>query len=324
MLCFLCLGDNSHRLDFCEEIIRYSAYRDHGVNIGVYLIVTPSPSATDRYLYLIHRRTLSVQRLATNEDWKNEDLNSFPYTHIFQNIFRNRVAKSGESNKFNVQLTPFEKSDIVEGAEFLGGDFPIETEMPNFNCQDMFESIDTHLREYAPYTCVRIGPLPKYAQPYLFRFECHIGQSSFSDLIMEDPEGGTRIYRVYGLNHIQEYISGVDIPQCQMRNNGDLYKPYYEFYANNKSKFLIPKRYGIIAVDNPNCNQTKLCTLKLSANLDNLTDKIDASVYEHEHLGRIKGRLHWFMSNSPADRFFLHLVGPMALQEMFAQEDVNV
>ena len=314
MMCFLCVGEPSLRIELVEEILRFSAYREDGVRIGANLVLTlPERQDPDLYLNLIHRRTLDKCRLASFDDWDKEKVDGeFPYSYIFRNVLKNRVVEDRRGT-LSIRIAPGEDT-TVEGVRVIapenGSDFHLE---------ELFRDLSEKDRDNAPFTCLRIGPFPKAGGSYLMRLECHIGEPSFGDLIPEDLETGTRIYKVYGPDHIRNHIESYDLPQCSVRSDSSVCQRYREFFQGIRPEnMLIPARYQIIAVDNPNGNPRQLQAMDLTNDLQDITGEIPPQIYDHAILEKIPGRLHWFASKAPGNGFFLQLSGPMALAELCA------
>jgi hypothetical protein len=312
MMCFICIGDQSLRIELIEEIIRYSAYRKHGVHVGTNLVLTLT-ACEDRNLYLIHRRTLDGCRLATIDELEKDKEKGFPYSYIFRNILEDRV-RNRQDGTLNIRLAP-DGETTVEGVRLIAPE-----NGTGFHLEEVFSYPSPSERGNAPFTCLRIGPFPNPDRSYLLRFECHIGEPSFGDLIPEDLETGTRIYKVYGPDHVRKCIESYDIPQCSVRSDPSAFREHVEFFGKiDPKRIIMPSRYQIIAVDNPNCNPRRLQALDLTNDLRDITSQIRPSFYDDDPvLRQIRGRLHWFTSNAPRSGFFLQLSGPMALAELCA------
>jgi hypothetical protein len=309
MLCFIFLGSPGFKIHLCEEIIRYSAFREHGVHIGANLVVSVQ-NPDSPYLYAVHRRCLDGIRLATHDEWQPNHQETFPYSHLFCNISTNRAAPvSGD--QWQVAMTA-DPADGIHPVKLLSAGHDAD-----FSIKD-FLPVAFDFADYVPFTCLRIGPFPQSQIPFLLRFECHIGGSSFRDLIPEDLETGTRFYKVYGPEHIRGHIQTVDLPQALARPNGDAYIPHDKFLKNfiDADGIRLPSHYGVIAVDNPNCNTARLRPLNLTDDLENLSQHIDSSIYEHFALDLLRDRVHWFMCHNKSNSFYLQLLGPMAIAEL--------
>jgi hypothetical protein len=312
MMCFICVGDQSIRIELIEEVIRFSAYREHGVHIGVNLVLTLR-ACEDPNLYLIHRRTLDDCRLATIDEWdKDRKEGGFPYSYIFRNILKDRAVDE-QDGTLTIRPAP-DAETMVKGVRLIAPEND-----PGFHLEEVFHVLSKTEHDNAPFTCLRIGPFPKAGGSYLLRLECHIGEPSYGDLIPEDYETGTRIYKVYGPDHIRKYIESYDMPRCQGQGGSAAYQEHVKYFGEIKPENIImPARYQIIAVDNPNCNPRQLRAMDLTNDLRDITDQIPPSLYDNPLLARIPRRLHWFTSEAPGKVFFLQLSGPMALAELCA------
>jgi len=307
MLCFAFFGNEQMKVSLCEEVLRYSPYKQDGVYIGAHLVVSAG-AARDRYLYAIHRRALDGLRLATRSEWDGEVL-SFPYFHVFTHLMKNRLATAGGT--LTLSLPEPDTHAALKPVQILADDGD-----GAFTVED-FLHLPPGAEHNAPYTCVRIGPFPEGEMSYLFRIECHIGGTSFTDLIPEDMATGTRLYKVYGPDYVIRHIEALDIPQAVKLPNGKDYEGHMRLFAElQPQKLILPAIYSIVAVDNPNCRPMRLQSLNLTSDLRDVSDNINPDVYKHRDLARIQGRLHWFLCDSHSQSFFLQLVGPMALAEV--------
>ena len=305
MLCFTFLGASQARIELCEEIIRYSAYREHGVHIGANLVVV-MPGEGDRYLYAIHRRHLDTVRLAEAKDWREGKEDGFPYTFVFANIGRARLTLDGDDHCL-LALSPSGADKRRLSLLVAGRGASVTNHI----------HVSDDAAAGVPFTCLRIGPFPDGPGQYLLRFECHIGGPSFTDLIPEDNTTATRIYKVYGPDHINHHIRAVDLPQAAASTMSTQYKQHHNFFESiTAERMLLPERYGIIAVDNPNCNPARLRSLNLTEDLRVISNLIDPCVYEHPIMSLVKDRVHWFCCEAPTNSFYLQLIGPMALSEL--------
>jgi hypothetical protein len=307
------VGDRSLRIELVEEILRFSAYRKDGVHVGTNLVLTVTAyEGPYLYLKLIHRRTLDHCRLATTDDWdkhKKED-GRFPYSYIFRNILEDRVLDKPDGT-LTIRPAP-DRETTVKDVQLIT---PENT--AGFHLEDELPDLSEKERDNAPFTCLRIGPFPRAGGSYLLRFECHIGEPSFGDLIPEDMETGTRIYKVYGPDHIKNHIESYDLPRCSVGSDSAPYQKHREFFQGIKPENMImPARYQIIAVDNPNGDPRQLQAMDLTNDLRDITNQIPPSLYDHPVLKQIQNRLHWFTSEAPGNGFFLQLSGPIALAEL--------
>jgi hypothetical protein len=248
-------------------------------------------------------------RLAEAHVWDTLE-EEFPYSFIFGNILPGRVCSN--NGTLSIRLSPDAAEQTVDGVRAIGAD-----SHPGFGVKEHFQYPSSEARDFSPFTCVRIGPFPAEGGRFLLRLECHIGEPSFGDLIPEDRETGTRTYKVYGPDHIFKHIAAFDIPQCLASVHKDTYRKAVEFFtAIDKSRVVMPSRYGIIAIDNPNCNPRQLHARDLTDDLRDITADIPQSLYDHDVLAKIPNRLHWFTCDVPSRGFFLQLSGPMALAEL--------
>jgi hypothetical protein len=315
MLCFDFIGDPTVEVSLCEETILYSAHREDGVWIGANIIVRWIPGKSP-YLYAVHRRALDRIGVASRAAWK-KDPEGFPYTHVFSAIAERRLQPNADGS-FRVKMPA--SLELEERCSIL----PSGDGTP-FSAVDTFSGGDSSHPD-APFTHIQIGPFPQQESFYLFRIECHIAGDSYHDLIPEYPETGTRLYRVYGPEHIRRDIQLLDLPGSKARLTPSAYERYVELFdsfaappkPDALSGRLVPKTYAIVAVDNPNCSPARLRPIDLTDDLHDISNRIDPRVYDHPALARIRGRFHWFVSDQPSQRFHLQLVGPMALSEITA------
>ena len=307
MQCFEFFGEPSMRVDLCEETIRYSAYREDGVHIGASLVVTPG-DANDRTLYAVHRRALDGLEGAPPGDWLT-DVEGFPYAYVFSHIVENRLGREGEE-AWAVKL--FRGQRYIRQTETLTVRAVGESPSGGFRIADHLVA-KAGMPNAAPYTCLKIGPFPDGASSFLFRFECHIGGSAYSDLIPEDIETATRRYNVYGPEHIHREIETLDIPRAMADFPGK-FDYHVEFFKSlTEDRRLIPMEYSVVAIDNPNCNPARLRCLNMTPDMRDVSGQIAAEVYSHPLLEAIKGRIHWFVCDKPSGLFYLQLSGPMAV-----------
>ena len=131
MLCFVCVGEPSTRIHLVEEIIRYSAYREHGVYIGANILLT-STADLDPYLHLIHRRTLDHPHVAPLAAWDaSKQERGFPYSYVFRSLLPRRVAQK-EDRTLAVRLTPGDEATL-DNVQLVGTGPNV-----NFRCEEVF------------------------------------------------------------------------------------------------------------------------------------------------------------------------------------------
>ncbi len=313
MLCFEFIGDGRIELLLCEEAIRYSAVRGEGVQIGATVIVKNVP-AEDPYLYAIHRRALSHIRMAPRDSWTDRET-GFPYSHIFKSISDGRLSLANDGAYiFQFAATDDDATRVTLLPDSSARKFCAIEQMANG------ESADPD----APFSLVRLGPFPPGNGPFLFRFEFTVSGSSYDDLVPEYQETATRLYRVYGPEHIRRDIPLIDIPQALARHGNERFQKHAEFFDSIPSeRRIVAQRYSIVAVDNLNCNPARLRCIDLTSDLRDMTDAIDASVYDHPYLSAISGRIHWFVSERPSRRFYLQLSGPMSIDDLLGAASTN-
>lgn len=295
MLCFKFYKEGDISINLCEEIIRYSAYREDGIYIGVVMIVkTESPNSS---LLAIHRRSLVGLKII-----KVSDMDCFPYLFIFAKLRNLRLNEEGHG------FIPLSKEGMLIPPETTLFNFDDEKK---FNFYDCSTQIPKKLKSYAPFTCLRIGPFPDAPGTYIFAYECKIEDPTFGDLVFEDNESITRRYKVYGPTHIHREIRAIDLPKAI--DISEAFIEYAEYY-NKILKMVqaVPKQYSIVAIDNPNCNPDRLRCVTMSSNLKDQTKQICDDIYKNPILGSIKNRVYWFVCEQPSDDFFLHLSGPIA------------
>jgi hypothetical protein len=245
------------------------------------------------------------------DEW-SKDSQDFPYTFLFKNVSPERVIQD-DNGLSAIRIAPSDAHQSKVVARIVG-----QGSANGFSISDNFLVNEKVLGD-VPFTCLRLGPFPSEQNFFLMRFECHIGGSSFSDLIPEDLDSATRLYRVYGPDHIFRHIGAVDMPQALASSNAsafDAHAALMETLREHPERIILPRRYSIIAVDHPNCRPATLKTLELTEDLRCLTSQISQHVYENPTLGLIKDRLHWFLCDSPSKGFFLQLAGPMALSDL--------
>jgi hypothetical protein len=312
MLCFEFCGDPHIKIGLCEETICYSAYRKEGLKLAATIAVTPGDSE-DRIIYALHPRELDVVSLGS---WKDTPPEQFPYySYLFSNIAKKRLFSCGQGM---YELKTF------RGGNTLSTEPPVVVqalgpENPKFRVKDQFARLSSKVRANAPYTCLEIGPFPEGNATYLLRAECRLGQSSFQDLIPEDEVTGTRLYRVYGPEHIHGQIRSVHMPRCMVSSNPGDFTPYEDFLDETlgTKEIIVPNEYSIVAVDNPNCNPARLHCIDLTNDLFDVTTNVDGDIYDgREMLQGIRDRIHWFVTRHPSPQFFLQLVGPMAISDI--------
>jgi hypothetical protein len=315
MLCFQFVGDESSQVILCEETIQYSAYRKDGVRAGANVVIRYRPSGKP-YVYAIHRRAFGHLRIASSETWVSEE-SGFPYSFIFSNICKERLRRRPDGS-FGLRAQGLASEE--ERLEILPNQ-----DAPDFAAvEEMTAGSD--LDPEAPFSLIRLGPFPQREGLFLLRFEFSISGTSFTDLIPEYHDTAARLYRVYGPDHIMREISLVDLPQA-LSQDAERYARYKaRFDAFSPQSLLVPRLYSIIAVDNPNCNPARLHCIDITADLRDLTSKIDVSLYQHPYFQRqkIDGRLHWFLSDKPNRGFYLQLLGPMALTDVVMPTVENV
>ena len=152
MLCFAFLGAPGARIQLCEEVIRFSAYRNDGVHIGATVIVSLGDSG-DRYLYAIHRRLLDGVCLTSPAEWAGNQ-QGFPLSHIFSTIIPARLAPQG-NGIYSVRLGPLGNvEDTLQAVRAIG-----KTVDNAFDITDHIP-VREEARDHVPYTCLRIEPLP--------------------------------------------------------------------------------------------------------------------------------------------------------------------
>lgn len=306
MLCFQFIGDRSVRVRLCEETIRYSAVRAHGVLVGANVVASWDGNG-EPYLYALHRRAFSSLKIAPARSWRRDADEAFPYSRLFKTIAPERLVALDQGRSLVRLLgTP----EIEESVTILPGD-----------ASQHFDAVEemsggAGLDPDAPFTLVRLGPFPKCAGSYLFRFEFCISGSSYRDVIPEDLTTATRLYRVYGPSHIWRDIVLTDIPRALRRDRAK-----YQSYANwlrdlDAGRRLVPDMYSIVAVDNANCDPARLRCIDLTADLEDMSGAIDPRVYCGDSLGAIPGRLHWFVSRKRTNDFYLQMTGPIALSDL--------
>jgi hypothetical protein len=310
MLCFTFVGDTAFTIDLCEETIRYSAYREHGIHIGTTLLVTPN-SPSDPFIYLLHRRYLNSIGLALAKSWDN-DSSGFPYGYLFSHINSSR-ARYADGTVF---VNPVPNANRELEARLLAPDTVDEIKIEDYL------AVPDELCDEVPFTCLKIGPFPEKPMTYVLRVESHISGKSFTSLVQEDSSTATRIYSVYGPDYIIRHILAVDLPQARASSRPDTFKKHFAFFESViPQKIILPSIYSIIAVDNPNCRPDRLRTRSLTDDIQCLTAQIDKAVYDHPIMKRILGCLHWFVCTNPTKSFFLQLEGPMALSEVPQRAD---
>ena len=301
MLCFKFFSGDGITLGLCEEIIRYSAYREEGIEIGVVLTVkVPEGGGT---FFAVHRRVLEECELATPEEWQEGD-GAFPYLYIFAHLIPDRFVMHADGEG-DLRLLRGKKAAELEllHVQILTGDAEVGLTKAAVVPEDLMAQ--------APFTCLQFGPFPKKGGSFALAFRCRIGEPTFGDLVPEDETTGTRRYRVYGPKQIDREIRMLDLPNALSLDER------YGAYADQFDKLdkmcpVVPDQYSIVAVDNPNCNPDELRCLNMSENLVNATQLVDPKVYAHPALDSIVKRIHWFLCNNAGEDFYLQLSGPMA------------
>ena len=324
MLCFGFSADKGLSVPLCEEVIKYSPYREAGVPIAGNVILK-SDDDSEKYLGIWHRADIASISISKTEDWLDE-------TDYYSNLFNNIHGGRGETlDNRNIRAKLF-SNPIGQPGPHLTSDPLIDrayTEpiyVPRTNVDDAEVRITDRMAELLgdeipaadliPFTYTRVGPFVGRGKHYAIRVSAHIADTTFNRLIAENPALGTRYYEVYGVDEILNKIRYVDLPQLRHYASNDIYRAYENMFTSElRDRCIFPDFYSIVAIDSLQSSgyaPSSMHTIEIKRDLKSLTDIINPAIFTGEDWKGLEGGMFWFVNRQKSQKFLLMLEGPMA------------
>lgn len=301
MLCFDFYGSwkDSVKIHLCEETLLYHPNKERGIYLSA-LIALSFPKNSDRILNVIHARNLDNVRVNS----LFEDNDELFHNQIYSKSTRHRCT-SVSKNEVTLLLNNQDSLKNITWREY------------NKNPSNNLSRLNDDDIKNAPYTHLTFNNFPIEYNSFIFKFSGKIHGDSFEDLIEESNGSNLRLYKIYGPEYIHSYISSVFIPKA---NRKFLLKHGKELNIFNNLKELfedfeyeqriIPEEYGIFVVDTSDYPISPIKSFDLTDDLVNKTNEIDQSLYTDSSLFDNKNRIHWFVTKSKTESFYLQLIGP--------------